>query len=266
MDLQLLLSELVNKDLKRLMKTKTEMEQQLKQLPKGSLTVRNGKYYHLYRENGKQHMVLIKDPALLNSLRIRKQLTASLPLIKMRIENCSSYLENDVIYDTKEKELELPEHYRGGRCPALWLPGDMDPVAWANADYPSNPAEMKNPSDTAGGRKVRSKSEAIIGSQAEARHLLHRYEQEIVIFGEKFYPDFIFLLPNCRRLIYYEHFGKMDDEDYVKKVMHKLEMYPYYGLYLGYNFFASFETKSMPFSFNGAKRNLDRILSMDRCA
>ena len=186
-----------------------------------------------------------------------------LPVLENRIELCNLFVENDVVYDPARLELELPENYRGGRSPHLWLPGDIDPEAWAAADYPSNPARIENPNETDNGRIVRSKSEAIIGSVAEGAGLLHRYEQQIIIMGEVFYPDFVFLLPLTRRLIYYEHFGKMDDPDYVKKVMHKLEMYPYYGLYLGYDFFVSFETRATPFSFAGAKQNIHRILALD---
>jgi len=213
--------------------------------------------------NGRQRMRSIKQPELLNDLKVRRQLAESIPVLDERIKLCNDFLDNDVFYNPKKIELELPANYRGGKSPNLWLPDDIDPEEWANADYITNPAPMENPSETNSGRIVRSKSEAIVGSVAEAVPLLHRYEQQIVIHGEVFYPDYIFLLPFTRRLIYYEHFGKMDDLDYVKKTTHKLEVYPYYGLYLGYNFFATFETRNSAFSYPGAKQVIQRILAQD---
>lgn len=262
---QLLLHNMMENEVERLTKAKLEMENQLRQLPSGSITYKRGKPYHSYREktNGKQHMVSIKEEHILNDLKVRRQLDESVLILDNRIKTCNDFIENDTFYNPQKVELELPENYRGGKSPHLWLPGDVDPEEWANEDYPSNPAPIKNPSETDNGRIVRSKSEAIVGSVAEGISLLHRYEQKIVIKGEVFYPDFIFLLPFTRRLIYYEHFGKMDDLDYVKDTTHKLEMYPYYGLYLGYNFFATFETRNSSFSYPGAKQVIQRILAQD---
>ena len=262
---QLLLHDMMKKEVERLSATKIDMQRFLKQLPAGSISGKNNKLYRSYREKpgGKQHMITIKDSKMLNDLRIRRKIIEGLPVLEERIRICSDFLEQDTFYNPEKIELELPQNYRGGKCPHLWLPGDMDPEEWANADYPSNPAVIENPNETNGGRIVRSKSEAIVGSVAEDVPLLHRYEQQIVINGEVFYPDFIFLLPFTRRLIYYEHFGKMDDPGYVKKTTHKLEMYPYYGLYLGYNFFATFETRNSSFSYPGAKQIIQKILSLD---
>ena len=263
---QLLVHNVMESEAEKLTIAKDEMEARLKTLPSGSISLKRGKSYHSYREGpgGKQHMVAITDSKLLNDLKVRRKMKKSIAVLEAQIERYNTFLEGDNIYDPVKLELELPEHYRGGRCPHLWLPGDVDPEEWAAASYVSNPAKIENPSETNGGRIVRSKSEAIIGSVAEDVPLIHRYEQRIEINGEVFYPDFIFLMPLTRKLIYYEHFGKMDDLEYVKKTTHKLEVYPHYGLYLGYNFFASFETRNSSFSYPGAKEIINRMLEYDK--
>lgn len=263
---QLLLHEMMREEINRLTAARNDMESHAGTLPLGSISRKRGKIYHSYRDvaDGKQHMSAFSNPRILNDLKVRRKIRESLAVLDERIRVCSRFLEEDTLYDPMRVELELPEHYRGGKCPHLWLPGDVDPEAWANAEYPSNPMKIENPKQTNGGRNVRSKSESIVGTVAEEVKLLHRYEQQIIIKGEVFYPDFIFLLPETRRLIYYEHFGRMDDPFYVKRAEHKMEMYSYYGLYLGYNFFVTFETQNSSFSFPEANAIINRILELDR--
>ena len=46
--------------------------------------------------------------------------------------------------------------------------------------------------------------------------------------------------------MYLEHFGMMDDMDYVNKTMHKLSTYERNGIYLGVNLFTTLETSMRP--------------------
>jgi hypothetical protein len=214
--------------------------------------------------NGKQKMRAIKDPALMAQLSSRRQIEKCLPQLEVRIMNCKSFIENDRLYDVKRNLAELPERYRKFLCPQLFLPGDVDLEEWKTAEYEQNPAPIIKPSQTSGGRLVRSKSEAFIGSEIEAVPLSYRYEQKLVLFGEVVYPDFMFILPNSGQVVIWEHFGWMDDPEYAKKAMHKIELYCKAGWQLGVNFFFTFETADMPFSFPGAKAKLAEILETDK--
>lgn len=162
MDAQLQLHEAIQNDLKRLELTKVKLETELRQLPNGYIFKRYGQCYHVYRKNGKQHMKAIKSESFLNQLRKRKHIMKSLPILETRIINCRKFLEKDEIYDLEKIALELPEQYKEVNCRQLWLPGDVEPGVWASEEYESNPAPITNPSQTSGGRIVRSKSEAII--------------------------------------------------------------------------------------------------------
>ena len=261
---QIMLHNDVKAELRCMIWMKNKMEKQLETLPKGAVHKRNGRYYHIFRENGKQKMRAIKEHAMLNELSMRRYIEDNLPKVKRVIARCNAYLENDILYDTEQNLLELPEQYRGVEFEGLWLPGDVNPEEWGSAEYEQNPMPIAKPSETAGGRLVRSKSEAFIGSEIENVPLFHRYEPKLVLFGEVFYPDFMFILPKTRRIVIWEHFGRMDDPDYVKKVMHKLEVHSKAGWILGVNFFFTFETEDMPFSFPGAKAKMEEILSYDK--
>ena len=60
------------------------------------------------------------------------------------------------------------------------------------------------------------------------------------------YPDFTILRMPEREEVYMEHFGLMDDENYVETVRHKLNIYERNGIYIGVNLFITHETKRTP--------------------
>ena len=70
------------------------------------------------------------------------------------------------------------------------------------------------------------------------------------------YPDFTILDVRNRREIYLEHFGLMDDPDYVDNVMYKLNTYERNGIFLGVNLFITHETSKAPLN----SRTLDKYL------
>ena len=85
-----------------------------------------------------------------------------------------------------------------------------------------------------------------------------------MLFGEVFYPDFMFVLPNCRMIVIWEHFGMMDDPEYLRKAMYKFDAYSRAGWVLGKNFFFTYETEATPFTFFDARMKLEQILELDR--
>ena len=93
------------------------------------------------------------------------------------------------------------------------------------------------------GEKVRSKSEKIIADKLYVLGIPYRYEYPIVLDGKiKVYPDFTILKMPEREEVYLEHFGMMDDPDYVEKVISKLSIYERNRIYIGINMFVTQET------------------------
>lgn len=97
------------------------------------------------------------------------------------------------------------------------------------------------------GERVRSKSEKNIADKLYMLGIPYRYEYLVYLEGNiKVYPDFTILRMPEREEVYLEHFGMMDDMDYVNKTMHKLSTYEKNGIYLGVNLFITFETSMRP--------------------
>ena len=107
------------------------------------------------------------------------------------------------------------------------------------------------------GERVRSKSEKIIADKLYSLGIPYRYEYPLQLDNRTtFYPDFTILKMPERKEIYLEHFGMMDDRNYVEKVMYKLSRYEEIGLIIGVNLFITYETSDMPIN----TRTLDRLI------
>lgn len=97
------------------------------------------------------------------------------------------------------------------------------------------------------GERVRSKSEKIIADKLYMLGIPYRYECPVLLDGNtRVYPDFTILRMPEREEVYLEHFGMMDDMEYVNKTMYKLSTYERNGIYLGVNLFFTFETSMRP--------------------
>ncbi len=97
------------------------------------------------------------------------------------------------------------------------------------------------------GERVRSKSEKIIADKLYALGIPYRYEYPLTLDGNiRMYPDFTILKMPEREEVYLEHFGMMDDINYVDIAMQKLNTYGRNGIYVGVNLFMTYETSKNP--------------------
>lgn len=79
---------------------------------------------------------------------------------------------------------------------------------------------------------VRSKSEKIIADALHFNKIEYFYEYPLIIKNKTFYPDFTFIHRETKREIYWEHFGMMDNFDYFRKSIEKIQVYLSNGLKL----------------------------------
>ena len=106
------------------------------------------------------------------------------------------------------------------------------------------------------GDMVRSKSEVLFADMLLEMGIPYRYEMELVMrSGITLAPDFTIWDRKRRREIYHEHFGLMDDEDYRKKALWKIDEYRRSGIYTGKNLITTFEG-------NGAVLNMQEMRVM----
>lgn len=89
---------------------------------------------------------------------------------------------------------------------------------------------------------MRSKSERIIAARFDFYGVPYIYEQEIKLkSGKKIYPDFTLINPVTKEIIYWEHFGMMNDINYVNKNLNKLREYISNEIVPGKNLIVTFE-------------------------
>ncbi len=113
------------------------------------------------------------------------------------------------------------------------------------------------------GERVRSKSEKIIADKLYSLGIPYRYEYPLLLQGSvKMYPDFTILKMPEREEVYLEHFGMMDDGDYVDKTMFKLSTYERNGIFIGVNLFITCESGKSTIN----TRALDKMIKKLFCA
>ena len=265
MDKQLMLKKFIENELERAELLKKEFDIQMGKLPKGAIIERDGNYYVKGREGGKQFMVALDpgDSKIYRQLQLRRYISKELPILEKKIKIYSTVLEKERLLDPCEIRKKLPDPYRDLSGLGVFLRGDFDPEQWASQDYKRNPFYRESLiHKTENGIKTRSKSEAMIGTQLERSGLHFRVEEELVLAGRTFYPDFTVLLQDIRRLIYWEHLGLVDDPEYMIKNLGKLTFYSEHGVILGYNLVITYETREHPLTIDAINRTIKKIRRM----
>ncbi|MFM1539364.1 hypothetical protein, partial [Helcococcus bovis] len=113
---------------------------------------------------------------------------------------------------------------------------------WLNKPYTKKPFTNNTPLILTNRKeRVRSKSEKILADYFDRMNIPYKYECPIKIGEINFNPDFTFLNPVNNREIYWEHFGMMDNPDYVKNFVDKINIYYKNGIILGQNLLVTFE-------------------------
>jgi hypothetical protein len=134
-------------------------------------------------------------------------------------------------------------------------------TGWELAPYNKNP---NYPEDlivpTIKGDMVRSKSEALIANELLAYGVPYRYENGLPLGEATYYPDFTVKSQRNQTIVIWEHFGKIDDPDYVHKTSRKLEEYFNYGYVPGVNLLMTFEDKRHPLTVETVRDCIEKYL------
>ena len=89
--------------------------------------------------------------------------------------------------------------------------------------------------------------EKIIADKLYMLGIPYKYECPITLKGfGKIYPDFTILCVKKRQEYIWEHFGMMDNQEYVTKALNKIDMYEKNGYFPGHNLIISHETSLTP--------------------
>lgn len=175
------------------------------------------------------------------------------PLLRKNIKAIKKVLSELSVYDPErlldkwnraDTNLILPD--------SVFLPRQLNTGKWV-ADtlagrYRTNPSHPENLKfKTRQGRRVRSKSEVFWDDALLDVAAVFRYENALALkSGKVIYPDFTVLHPKEPRLVFIEHFGRMDDPRYAMRNMRKLQEYAENGWIPGRDVFFTMETKEQP--------------------
>jgi len=112
------------------------------------------------------------------------------------------------------------------------------------------------------GEYVKSKSEVIIADRLTFNGIPYVYEASAVLddWTSTKYPDFKVLNKRTRKEYYWEHLGKIGDEEYAASNQAKIEQYANNGIILGKNLILSVECKERPLSTEYVDRIIKEIL------
>lgn len=228
-----------------------ELKRQLEHLPEGKLVSgRNGKYYQWFQSDGHTRKYIPqKNKKLIEQLAIKKYLSymlADAENEKCAIEYYLKHHREDVgkaehLLNTKSEYREILSPYFQTNSKALqeWLQEPFE----QNSQYQENLIFK-----TISGHTVRSKSEVMIDTLLYINKIPFRYECALWLGKRKIFPDFTIRHPKTGEVYYWEHFGKMGEEEYVKKSCSKIQSYALHGIIPNINLIMTFETSENPLS------------------
>lgn len=130
---------------------------------------------------------------------------------------------------------------------------------WIEREDITNSVPMTNCFITERGEKVRSKSEKMIADKLFLNNVNYKYEAGLTFKNNMIiFPDFTLLKLDTREDVYYEHFGMMDNPEYCKKALEKIDVYSENGIYLGERLFVTFESSIKPINL----KRVDEIIEL----
>lgn len=230
----------------------------IKKAPEGRLRFSAcGKYERCYHVTSKDDVsgvyISHKDQPLAIALAQKMYDEAALA----RLKEQKSFLESVV---AKYESMSLEALYarlfglRQSMVQPVRLPDGAFAERWLSERYEGKDfADDSQELRTASGVRVRSKSEVIIAETLERLGIPYRYEFPYKFRCKKgrsssvvtFYPDFTCLNSRTHREFIWEHFGLMDDADYVLRYLQKQEIYEANGFFVGENLIFTVESQAM---------------------
>jgi len=262
----------VETTLKEVRQAISDVERQLSRLPSGALRVRHTKgttrYYQ--REKGetdgkylgkdsKDTIKALEEKAYFSELlKVAKKEEIDLKKLQVIMDNLPDY---------KTVFLGIPYEKRH-------LISPYEPIVNAS-DEIIRIFNKKKVDDsimliTQNGEHVRSKSELIIADRLKAAGVPYFYEDPLIMAEQEhpqeiieclyWHPDFRVQNTRTGRYYYWEHFGRLDSQDYCENCQGKLEIYAHYGYFPGENLIITTESSRHSLNLEYVDCLIDRYL------
>ena len=248
--------------LKIMTERRNDLIHELENLPEGILYiyVQDGRYYYSERfpkggNRKKEHRIGISNDndkilALVRKRYVQQALEAldqNLSNLEIVIEGYVPSDEASIMKDYIEKYPQLTE--------GLFYK-QFDGKKWEEEFVPDNNFYKEDlRSISLKGVEMRSDGEIYITSRLDHYNIPHRFEASLnsPLIGRV--PDFTIIRPRDRKIIYWEHFGKVNDPKYVSANIEKVIEYIEYGI-------TPWDNLIMTYNYSGGGFNAKLIDSM----
>lgn len=257
----LYINERVKIEQERIVTRIKHISHKLETYPEGKLvySYNNGKIKYYLSDGHNKTYIPAENRELARQLAWKKYLTCMLEDLGQEKRAVDAYLKQK---NGKKKYVEeLIEKDHG--CMALLGEGiktkNQAIEAWLQEPYETNPEYPEHLiHNTIAGHKVRSKSEAMITAYLYRNQIPYRYECALTLDGVTIYPDFTICHPKTGQIYYWEHFGKMDDEVYIRKTQRKFQTYTSNGIIPTIQLITTYETKEKPLDMGMIEEIIER--------
>ena len=201
-----------------------------------------GTYYAIRCKSGGREITKYLSSDKVPSVRLLKEqrfLTKSLAVLKREITAIEKALNGLTGFDAAAVNRSLPKAYRltaehlrdvtGPTAAEQWHTRAAKEKERLDTRYGiSHPEHLRHRAKD--GTPMRSKSEVIIGNEMIEQNVLFIYEMPVWIGGKLMHPDFVFYSPKKRKVIYWEHVGRLDDPEYMQEFSGRIGAYLREGL------------------------------------
>ncbi len=260
------LSEMLYAEQQRLEKIVKETRNRLKNAPEGTLRMsrsHNKQQYYRCTVKKRNGEYINKD-----NMELVRQLAQ-----KAYDEKVLKFVEKRLLQiqrlakDYKDREIE--EIYRNERIERQMLINPVEPTweqsikEWKEKEYKGKGFKADTPIIMSEkGERVRSKSEKIMADYFYRNGIEYKYECPLYLNGVgTIYPDFTFLSPQTGEEMYWEHNGMVDNPEYARKMVRKIQAYESNGIFPGERLILTFETENMVLSTNKIEQMVKRYLN-----
>ena len=230
------------------------LESNLGSLPEERLTFsqKSGNTQFYYRRKGDKKLFYVskKNSDQITKLANKYYIDKTLPALKANLHAAEKFMaihsgsEERDVFNSMPSDLQMLNSN-------LFLYKPQFIEAWLHRPYVRNPYKSEDLIfDTARGDKVRSKSEVILSNSFFKYGLIYLVEFPLKLkhSNKTIYPDFTILNTNTLEVIYWEHFGMMDNPEYATAAVKRIQLLQDEGLVLGKNLICTFETSTTPLS------------------
>lgn len=250
----------IEKELNRLNHYIAQYSSEIEQLPEGKLIVsQNNVHNHIYSKWYVNHTghkdgttYLSQDNEnnykLAEKLARKKYLTCILKESIAQRNALSTYLRHLRKAKEGSQKILANSDYRK-LLKSSFIPQQEELKMWVSEEYipnPYHPEGRKFPSPS--GHILRSKSETIIDMALSMHKIPFRYESPLQIDQTIYYPDFTIRHPETGQFYYWEHFGLVDQQDYLNGCLQKLRCYIRNGIIPTVNLITTYESNEYPLS------------------